>query len=76
MSEATPAIIDLTVIWRPLFESDFRLDYVTCEAGCRRAALHAAADQYRLECDDPEIIIYDYELIAVLEGHVTEHVHV
>lgn len=85
MAEETPAIIDLTVIWRPACDDEFRVDHVTCEAGSRIAAVMAAADIYvnEIEYADDEtpmtahdVIFGDvgYETIAILEGHVTEHV--
>ena len=77
MAEETPAIIDLTVVWRPQYECEFRVDWVTCEAGSRSAALNAAADIYVTECGDEDVTIESalesYDLIAIFEGRPVEH---
>lgn len=83
MAEETPAILDMTVIWRPLDEAEYRIDWVVAEAGCPRAAIFAAADAYIREITfaegeeplTPESIIEGdnggYDLIAIFEGHLS-----
>ncbi len=78
MSEETPAIISLTVIWRPLEETEYRIDHVTCEANCQIAAISAAADIYAAELEyavtSKDVIENGYDLIAIFEGYLVEHV--
>ena len=83
MAEETPAVMDQTVIWRPLDEDEYRMDHVTCEAGCKTVAVTAAADKYigEYEYADGEepltaagVIATGYDLIGVYEGHLRESV--
>ena len=76
-----------TVIWRPLEESEFRLDFITVPDRKYRTIMLAAAQKYVDEiCYEPEEeaptaegIIYGvdggptgYDQIAILDGHVPD----